>query len=219
MGDSHTDTIPLMYIMITRVIGVVALAAALGIGYARYNIARIERVSMANQTHINLSLETDPSKVFRYRILERGANSEIETRTGPKASSFYPQWPGSPPMHLHTDEDEVFTVLSGTMGYILEGKEGTTSKGDLVCRVKLVNKSGRVRRGDRFFENLSGLAQLYGSIDAINPLQQVLTATEGGIAYTFMPIWIRIPFDLFACPLAKLVGYQAYYPEYRSAAL
>ncbi len=32
-------------------------------------------------------------------------------------------------MHLHTDEDEVFTVLSGTMGYILEGKEGTTSKG------------------------------------------------------------------------------------------
>lgn len=59
-----------------------------------------------------------------------------------------------------------------------------------------------------------GLAQKYGSIGDINPLQMLLTAHETGIEYTFMPYPARIAIRYLAIPLAKLVGFKPFYPEY-----
>jgi hypothetical protein len=81
----------------------------------------------------------------------------------------------------------------------------------------MVNRSGKRREGDRFFENLAAFARLYGGIGSINPLQHFLTANEGGVEYTFVPVSVRVLIRYIICPLAKIVGYQAYYPEYRSA--
>ena len=47
---------------ISRVLGVFALAVAIGIGCARYNISQIHRTSMTGQDHIDLSSDKDPMK-------------------------------------------------------------------------------------------------------------------------------------------------------------
>lgn len=83
-------------------------------------------------------------------------------------------------------------------------------------QVRTILKTNRPRKFDAFFETMLGLAQKYGSIGDINPLQLLLTAHETGIEYTFMPYPARIAIRYLAIPLAKLVGFKAFYPEYSS---
>ena len=81
------------------------------------------------------------------------------------------------------------------------------------------HKTGTVRHADRFFENLAGLSQKYGEIANINPLQLFLTTVTSGIEYTFFPTPVRLFLKYVAVPVAKLLGFQAYYPEYRHPSL
>ena len=83
-------------------------------------------------------------------------------------------------------------------------------------QIKHSHNTGREYNADRFFENLAGLSQHYGEIGSINILQQFLTAIESGIEYCIFPTPIRLFVRYAVIPLAKLVGYQAFYPEYHS---
>jgi quercetin dioxygenase-like cupin family protein len=38
----------------------------------------------------------------------------------------------SPPLHRHLDEDEIFHIISGTLRFVLNGKELTASAGDTI---------------------------------------------------------------------------------------
>ena len=60
---------------------------------------------------------------------------------------------------------------------------------------------------------------MYGDTGAINPLQQFLTTWESGSEFTFLPLPVRLIIRYVIVPLAKLVGFKPYYPEYRSAAV
>ena len=60
---------------------------------------------------------------------------------------------------------------------------------------------------------------MYGDTGAINPLQLFLTTSESGIEYTFLPLPVRLIIRYAIVPLAKLLGFKPYYPEYRSAAM
>ena len=85
-------------------------------------------------------------------------------------------------------------------------------------QIHLISKNGKTHQGDRFFETLGGLATDYGGeVGNINPLQHFLTVHEGGIAYTFVPPLLRPLVQYVAIPLARLVGYKGYYPEYRTS--
>ena len=81
-------------------------------------------------------------------------------------------------------------------------------------QAKFIFKAGKPRRVDTYFETMIGLAQMYGSPGQIPPLQQLPSAYEGGMEYTFMPRPVRIVMRYVAVPLAKLVGYRPFYPEY-----
>ena len=83
-------------------------------------------------------------------------------------------------------------------------------------QAKFIFKRGRPRRVDTYFESMIGLAQKYGSPGQIPPLQQLLTAQEGGIEYTFLPRPVRFAMRYLGIPLAKCVGYQPFYPEYKA---
>ena len=60
---------------------------------------------------------------------------------------------------------------------------------------------------------------MYGDMGAINPLQHFLTIQESRIEYTFPPKPVRVIIRYAVVPLAKVLGFKPYYPEYRSAAL
>lgn len=85
-------------------------------------------------------------------------------------------------------------------------------------QAKFIFKAGKPRRVDTYFETMIGLAQKYGSPGQIPPLQQLLSAQEGGMEYTFIPQPVRFVISHVAIPLAKLVGYRPFYPEYKTPA-
>ena len=135
--------------------------------------------------------------------------------------------------HIHHSIDERFTVVSGTIGYKLDGKKGIAKAGDvvelprghwhdwwnagddeLVARVY-------VSDGVRFLqtiENLFGLAA-DGHTNAKgmpDPLQLAMFATEFSDVLTMKRPPAAIQKLLFAIlvPIAKRRGYRATYPQY-----
>ena len=100
----------------------------------------------------------------------------------------------------------------------LDASSGMHRRNCLYVQIQLVSKTGKTYQGDRFFENLGGLAMDYGGdVGNINILQHFLTVHEGGIVYTFVPPLLRPVVQYVAIPLARLVGYKGYYPEYRTS--
>ena len=109
------------------------------------------------------------------------------------------------------------TRLDGVVT-VREAEQAADSEAPFLFQAKFIYKSGKPRRVDTYFENLIGFAQKYGSPGQIPPLQQLLSAEEGGMEYTFLPRPVRSVISYVAIPLAKLVGYQPYYAEYTSPA-
>ena len=135
--------------------------------------------------------------------------------------------------HVHRDFDERFTVVSGTIGYKLDGREGNATAGDiveiprgswhdwwnaghdeLVARVYVSDG----RRFVQMIETLFGLAA-DGHTNAKgmpDPLQLAMFATEYSDVLTMKkpPAAIqRLVFGVL-CPIAKARGYRGTYPQY-----
>ncbi len=135
--------------------------------------------------------------------------------------------------HVHPSIDERFTVVSGKIGYRLDGKEGVASGGDVLDIPKGVVHDWwnagdteahvivEIMPGDRFelmISTLFGLAQ-DGKTDSKgmpNPLQMSLIATEFADIVQFMSPPLAIQKTLFAvlAPIARWRGYQATYDQY-----
>jgi len=54
----------------------------------------------------------------------------------------------SPPLHRHIDEDEIFHIISGTVRFVVGGKELTAGPGDTVRGPKNIPHTYRVESSD-----------------------------------------------------------------------
>ena len=135
--------------------------------------------------------------------------------------------------HLHPSIDERFTVVTGKIGYRLDGKEGIASGGDVldIARGRVHDwwNAGddearvivEIMPADRFelmVSTLFGLANdgKTNKKGVPNPLQMAVIAQEFADIVQFMsppPIVQRLLFGIMA-PLGRMMGYQAIYERY-----
>ena len=135
--------------------------------------------------------------------------------------------------HVHPTIDERFTVVSGKIGYRLDGREGIAEAGETLDLPRGIphdwwnagDEEARVivqiRTGARFVQmavTTFGLAQegKTNSKGMPNPLQLALISSEFAdvVQFTSPPLWVqRLFFGLFV-PLARLLGYKAIYPHH-----
>ena len=77
-----------------------------------------------------------------------------ETEGGDRISvlDYLAPFGNSPPLHRHIDEDEIFHIISGTLRFVVGGKELTASAGDTLRGPKGIAHTYRVelREGARF---------------------------------------------------------------------
>ena len=139
--------------------------------------------------------------------------------------------------HVHQDLEETFTVLRGSVGFRLDGREDIAQPNhELVVSpgvihdwwnageeeahvvVELHGQVGRLRRFEMMISTLYGLAR-DGKTDAKgrpHVLQASLLAREFAdvIVFTTPPRFVqRLLFGGLA-PVARLLGYRAAYPHY-----
>jgi quercetin dioxygenase-like cupin family protein len=136
--------------------------------------------------------------------------------------------------HVHPIIHERFTIVSGQIGYRLNGKEGVANPGDTldiptgvahdwwnagsdVARVIVQVKPGA--RFEQMALTLFGLAQ-DGETDKKglpNLLQMAVIANEYGdvLWLTKPPRWIQKIFFTALAPLGRLIGYRASYERYQ----
>lgn len=137
--------------------------------------------------------------------------------------------------HLHPALTERFTVLSGEVGFSVDGRREVAgagrelvitpytahdwwNAGDDTAHVRV-----EVRPAARFEEAILtsfGLAR-DGKTNAKgmpNPLQLALLAREFDdvLRFTKPPRWVQKPLFAALAPLAKLLGYRGSYPAYRT---
>ncbi len=68
---------------------------------------------------------------------------------------------------------------------------------------------------EEFFRTICGLAVDYGgTLRDVNKLQLMLTVEEGGVRLANMPTAAILASQYFLAPLARLLGFQAFYQEY-----
>lgn len=139
--------------------------------------------------------------------------------------------------HVHQDIEEVFTVVRGTVGFRLDGREdvaGPTRRlvvppgvvhdwwnagqGEAHVIVELRGKIRRLERFEMMISTLYGLARDGKTDTRGRPgiLQASLLAREFDdvIVFTRPPRFVqRMLFGTLA-PVAHLLGYRASYPEY-----
>jgi quercetin dioxygenase-like cupin family protein len=140
--------------------------------------------------------------------------------------------------HLHPTIDERFTVISGKIGYMLDGKRGVLEAGQSADLPKGVphdwwnagDEEARViveiRPAARFEQmviTLFGLAAegKTNKKGVPNPLQLVVISQEFDDVVQFMnppPAVQRVLFAILA-PLGRLMGYKAIYPHHSQRSL
>lgn len=137
--------------------------------------------------------------------------------------------------HLHPTIDERFTVLSGQIGYMLDGKRGVLEAGQSADLPKGIphdwwnagDEEARViveiRPAARFEEmviTLFGLAAegKTNSKGIPNPLQMAVISQEFADVVQFMspPPWIQKALFAILAPLGRALGYKASYPHHRA---
>ena len=73
-----------------------------------------------------------------------------QERVRPGTPGAQPEYPGSPPPHVHERQEETFVVLAGTMGYMLDGKHGTVATGESATIPRGALRAGLERAEWRF---------------------------------------------------------------------
>lgn len=140
--------------------------------------------------------------------------------------------------HLHPTIDERFTVVSGQIGYMLDGQRGVLQAGQSADLPKGVphdwwnagDEEARViveiRPAARFEEMAITLFSLAAEgktnkKGVPNPLQLAVISQEFADTVQFMnpPRWVqRLLFGVLA-PLGRALGYRASYPHHRERSL
>ncbi len=140
--------------------------------------------------------------------------------------------------HLHPTIDERFTVVSGKIGYMLDGKRGVLGAGQSADLPKGISHDWwnagdeearvivEIRPAARFEEmaiTLFGLAAegKTNKKGIPNPLQLAVISQEFVDVVQFMspPPWLqKVLFGVLA-PLGRALGYKASYPHHRERTL
>lgn len=135
--------------------------------------------------------------------------------------------------HVHPSIDERFTVISGKIGYRLDGKEGIATGGDVLeiergmvhdwwnasdDEARVIVEIMPADRFELMISTLFGLATdgKTNKKGVPNPLQMAVVAQEFADIIQFMrppPIVQSILFSIMA-PLGRMMGYQAIYQRY-----
>ena len=61
-----------------------------------------------------------------------------------------------------------------------------------------------------------GLGQDFGQIDAVNPVQLILTFVHGNLVLADVPKPLWLVFEHLLAPLSKLAGLKPFYESYTS---
>ncbi len=135
--------------------------------------------------------------------------------------------------HIHQNLDERFTVLDGKIGYKLAGREGIAQAGDVIDlprgkvhdwwnggddEARVIVEIKPAARFEQMATTLFGLAQegKTNSQGMPNMLQMALIGKEfeDTVQFTNPPIAVqKVLFGILA-PIARLLDYQAIYPQY-----
>ncbi|WIA13842.1 hypothetical protein OEZ85_002416 [Tetradesmus obliquus] len=203
--------------------------------YMQYHLYSLPR---ADFTGLEYFEDSSNSTGTRYRVLSRsssagGARAELELLVRPSAAGFYPKLPGSMPYHSHAQQEESLQVLSGTMGYSLDGRVANASAGEVVLlpagskhtfwcsgSEELLLRATLAPPGpmaEAFYENLAGLGATYGDVSRIHPLQLVVLLQRGGVQVEDIPRVMSWAIQRLLVPFAKLLGFKAFHPQYVSA--
>jgi mannose-6-phosphate isomerase-like protein (cupin superfamily) len=78
--------------------------------------------------------------------------AETEGGDGISVLDYLAPFGNSPPLHRHIEEDEIFHIISGTLRFVVGGKDLTASAGDTLRGPKGISHTYRVesREGARF---------------------------------------------------------------------
>lgn len=150
----------------------------------------------------------------------------------PGMPGFTPGRSGSPPLHIHNNQEECFIVHSGSFSYVVDGVEGHLQPGDKPACIP-AGKPHQFWNGDnttaldmeftltpagtfeRFIRTYCGLASDAGTIDNVNPLQIMVLFPYGDMKLAEMPrpLWALIE-HVVVPVLQTLKIYQTVFPEY-----
>ncbi len=135
--------------------------------------------------------------------------------------------------HLHPSADEIFEVISGTLSYQLNGAEGTVRAGEKIVLPKgqahahwnaqaedlvMIQTITPSLDVDTFLETLFGLGA-DGRLDKTGqpPFLQIMIWLREVNNKTYLaaiPIGVQNFLAAILTPIAKLMGYRAFYPKY-----
>ena len=135
--------------------------------------------------------------------------------------------------HVHPSIDERFTVVSGKIGYRLDGKEGVAKAGDVLdiergkihdgwnagdTEARVIVEIMPAERFELMISTLFGLANdgKTNNKGVPNPLQMAVIAQEFSDIIQFMsppPVIQKVLFAILA-PVGRRMGYQAIYERY-----
>jgi mannose-6-phosphate isomerase-like protein (cupin superfamily) len=138
--------------------------------------------------------------------------------------------------HVHPTLDERFTVLSGKIGYKLNGQTGVAEAGDVLNlprgvphdwwnagdeEARVIVQVAPATRFEQMVSTLFGLARegKTNKKGMPNLLQLAVISKEfeDTVQFVSPPIWVqRILFGLLA-PLGRRLGYRAIYPQHQTA--
>jgi quercetin dioxygenase-like cupin family protein len=138
--------------------------------------------------------------------------------------------------HFHPIIRERFTIIQGTVGYMMNGKKGIAVAGDMLdiqpgvphdwwnagneeARIIVQVKPGK--RFEKMILTLYGLAKEGKTNSKGEPslLQLAVTATEfrDVIQLTIPPKWVQSLLFGILAPIGRLAGYKASYPRFDKA--
>jgi quercetin dioxygenase-like cupin family protein len=135
--------------------------------------------------------------------------------------------------HIHKTLDERFTVLQGTIGYKLAGREGTAGAGEVIDlprgiahdwwnagtdEARVIVEIKPAARFEQMAATLFGLAQdgKTNSKGMPNMFQLALISQEfeDTVQFTNPPVAVQKVLFAILAPIGRLLGYQAIYPQY-----
>mmetsp|Transcript_27127 Transcript_27127/g.59247 ORF Transcript_27127/g.59247 Transcript_27127/m.59247 type:complete len:228 (-) Transcript_27127:1485-2168(-) len=213
------------------------LLLSLLVGYSRYTL-QPERFIRTSQSGLEWLETTKTGTHNKFKIVERsedtgGKYTIVEEVVRPGMPGFTPGKIGSPPPHIHPAQKETFTVISGGFGAFMDGQNVTAGPGQSIVvppgavhyfystdpsqDLHLSIRLEPALDADKFFEQFAGLGRDYGAVSAIPPLQLISLMAAYGLDLAFMPAPVWKVVKVVVPPLAQLLGYKTYYPEYDTA--
>lgn len=220
--------------VLTRLAALFAAGLALSVGSSRAKLGALTRTNQHGLTQLEMTPNATANWFGMLPNADDGTRFTFVEHVRAGTPGFQSKYPGSPVEHVHLDQEETFTVLEGTFGCVLNGKEiPLKEKGESVVvpagarhffynagdlespgRDLEVEISLRPPKSAKLmFMNLAGLSKDYGGPSAI-PILQILLLLDAGGNTLALPRPMLWALKHATLPLARLHGYKPFYDAY-----